>query len=78
MVGTFAGLAEGATVNFNGAPMRITYVGGTGNDVVLTALAAGTGVAEIPTLSEWGLLILALLMGGAGMVAAPRNAGRGI
>ncbi|MDH5265832.1 MAG: IPTL-CTERM sorting domain-containing protein, partial [Betaproteobacteria bacterium] len=69
VVGTFVGLAEGATVNFNGAPMRITYAGGTGNDVVLTALAAGTGVAAIPTLSEWSLLMLALLMGGAGMAA---------
>lgn len=37
--GTFSGLAEGATVTFNGVPMAISYVGGTGNDVVLTALS---------------------------------------
>ncbi len=39
VVGTFAGLAEGATVTAsNGGTFRISYVGGTGNDVVLTAL----------------------------------------
>jgi len=38
IVGTFKGLPEGATVNFNGAQFRISYVGGSGNDVVLTQL----------------------------------------
>jgi autotransporter-associated beta strand protein len=38
--GTFAGLPEGATVtSTNGATFRISYVGGTGNDVTLTALS---------------------------------------
>lgn len=37
VTGTFSGLAEGATVTFNGQTLRITYVGGTGNDVVLSA-----------------------------------------
>lgn len=37
VVGTFTGLAEGATVTgSNGALYRISYIGGTGNDVVLT------------------------------------------
>lgn len=36
VTGTFAGLANGATVNFNGETWRIYYNGGTGNDVVLT------------------------------------------
>ena len=36
---TFFGLGEGTTFNINGAPFRISYVGGTGNDVVLTQLA---------------------------------------
>ena len=36
--GTFAGLPEGATVTFNGVPMRISYVGGTGNDVTLSVV----------------------------------------
>jgi fibronectin-binding autotransporter adhesin len=66
VAGTFAGLAEGATIVFNGFTLRISYVGGTGNDVVLTALAPAVASA-IPTLSEWGLLTLVLLMGGVGM-----------
>ena len=35
--GTFAGLAEGATVSFGPSDFIISYVGGTGNDVVLTS-----------------------------------------
>ena len=64
VTGTFAGLPEGATVTFNGVPLRISYVGGTGNDVTLTALAAATpaATAQIPTLSEWGLILLTLLL----------------
>lgn len=38
--GTFAGLAEGASVTCGTNGFRISYVGGTGNDVVLTTLAA--------------------------------------
>jgi len=38
ITGTFAGLIEGATVPFNGVNLRISYVGGDGNnDVALTA-----------------------------------------
>ena len=40
--GTFAGLAEGASVIANGILFRISYVGGTGNDVVLTAAVPAT------------------------------------
>ena len=36
VVGTFNGLAEGATLTINGQAFTITYKGGTGNDVVLT------------------------------------------
>ena len=36
--GTFNGLPENATLNISGIPFRITYAGGTGNDVVLTQL----------------------------------------
>lgn len=36
--GTFAGLAEGATLVIGGAQFRISYAGGSGNDVVLTRL----------------------------------------
>ncbi len=37
--GTFAGLAEGATVTLSGVLFTVSYTGGTGNDVVLTRLA---------------------------------------
>jgi hypothetical protein len=43
--GTFAGLAEGAVVTAAGRRYRISYVGGDGNDVVLTV------VNETPTIS---------------------------
>ena len=45
VVGTFAGLAEGATFSVGGHLFMISYIGGDGNDVTLTALAAS------PTLS---------------------------
>ena len=39
VVGTFAGLAEGATITTtNGLLLRITYAGGDGNDVELRVL----------------------------------------
>ena len=37
IVGSFAGLPEGATVTFSGQAFKISYVGGSGNDVVLSA-----------------------------------------
>ncbi len=38
--GTFNGLSETATITLNGAyPFRISYVGGTGNDVTVTSLS---------------------------------------
>ena len=46
VMGTFTGLVEGATLTFNGIPLRLSYVGGTGNDVVLTLLnQAPTAIA---------------------------------
>jgi autotransporter-associated beta strand protein len=36
VVGTFAGLPEGTTLLLGGMTFQISYVGGTGNDVVLT------------------------------------------
>jgi hypothetical protein len=40
VVGTFNGLPEGATFTLNSVPFVISYVGGTGNDVTLTANAS--------------------------------------
>ncbi len=46
--GTFNGLAEGATfTGSNGQTYKISYVGGTGNDVVLTQLSASGGKAIV-------------------------------
>jgi len=36
ITGTFSGLAEGAGITVNGFSFKLSYVGGTGNDVVLT------------------------------------------
>ena len=43
--GTFAGLAEGAAFTASGVPFVITYAGGSGNDVVITAQARTLAVA---------------------------------
>ncbi|MBL0141947.1 MAG: IPTL-CTERM sorting domain-containing protein [Betaproteobacteria bacterium] len=73
VTGTFAGLAEGATIGFNGATLRISYVGGTGNDVVLTVLSGAVAAAPVPTLSEWLMVLLATLLAASGMLAARRR-----
>jgi autotransporter-associated beta strand protein len=41
ITGTFAGLPEGAEFNAGHVRFRITYLGGTGNDVVLTVTQVG-------------------------------------
>ncbi|HQU33131.1 MAG TPA: hypothetical protein PLB88_02350 [Thermoanaerobaculaceae bacterium] len=48
VIGSFAGLAEGAVVSISGLDFSISYVGGTGNDVVLTAVNA-PGPTPTPT-----------------------------
>ncbi len=75
VTGTFAGLAEGATVTFNGVPLTITYAGGDGNDVVLTAAAPAAAAVPIPTLSQWVLALLALVVGAAGAARLARAGG---
>lgn len=47
--GAFTGLAEGTTVAFNGVPLSASYLGGDGNDFVLTA---------VPEPAALGLLAL--------------------
>ena len=49
--GTFRGLPEGATFAVNGGVFKITYVGGTGNDVVLS-------VVKVPTVGNTGFKLL--------------------
>jgi autotransporter-associated beta strand protein len=43
VAGTFSGLAEGATLTVGGINLRISYVGGDGNDVTLTRPASSGG-----------------------------------
>jgi len=43
--GTFSGLPEGATLSAAGYSFKISYVGGTGNDVVLTLISLPGAVA---------------------------------
>jgi hypothetical protein len=45
VTGTFQGLAQGAQFTVDGVTFSITYTGGTGNDVVLTALTSGSAPA---------------------------------
>lgn len=49
VTGTFAGLPEGATLTIGLTQYAITYVGGTGNDVVLSATIAPCNTVSIPT-----------------------------
>jgi len=49
VIGTFAGLAEGATITSGGTKYRISYTGGTGNDVTLTSLGPVGGGGSTPT-----------------------------
>ncbi|MBK7656934.1 MAG: autotransporter-associated beta strand repeat-containing protein [Betaproteobacteria bacterium] len=69
VVGTFSGLAEGATINLGGTNYIISYVGGTGNDVVvsfppnavptLVSFAAAVATASEDTQKEITLTNLA-------------------
>lgn len=49
--GTFLNLAEGATFTVGGYVLKISYVGGTGNDVVLT-------VQSVPAVPDTGFKLL--------------------
>lgn len=44
VTGTFAGLPEGATLKVGSTVFKISYVGGTGNDIVLTVMDPSTPV----------------------------------
>ena len=73
IAGTFAGLPEGATIN--GGPgnfnYTISYIGGTGNDVVLSALTQpiiAPDLTSVPTLDARVLAALALVLVAAAMI----------
>jgi len=46
IVGTFSGLAEGATTIISGQAFKVSYIGGTGNDVVLTRTAPNLAISN--------------------------------
>lgn len=52
--GTFNGLPEGATLPINGIPFVVSYVGGDGNDVTLTAGSSGAppSVTYLPAVGN--------------------------
>jgi CSLREA domain-containing protein len=49
VTGTFSGLAEGATVTLAGETLKISYVGGDGNDVVLTDITPAQAQSFVVT-----------------------------
>jgi len=71
VVGTFAGLPEGATFTVASTTFRTSYVAGTGNDVVLTVIpgpppsptpTVTPTSAPVPTLSFPMMLLLVLAL----------------
>lgn len=73
ILGTFAALPQGATIpgGPGGFDYTISYTGGTGNDVTLTAVLPAAAPA-VPSLDPYGLVMLALLLGVAGVVGMRR------
>ncbi len=65
IIGTFEGFPEGASITINGATFVITYVGGDGNDVEISAV--------IPT--PIGVIDLGALDGSNGLIIPGRNVG---
>lgn len=78
VVGTFAGLVEGASFTDEGVTYRISYVGGDGNDVVLTVGAGapdtGFGPLQTSTLISSGVMIALAL----GIVLVARKYGKSV
>ncbi len=67
VIGTFAGLAEGATFAIGNTIFKISYVGGTGNDVVLT-------VPTVPAPPNTGVQSLASPLTGLSLMAIAAGA----
>jgi autotransporter-associated beta strand protein len=82
VTGTFTGLAEGATFTVGSTVFKITYAGGTGNDIMLTA--QGTAGAAAPAAPNTGfglirnnpvvVLALTVLAAGGAMLASKKYA----
>ena len=50
VVGTFNSLPEGAILTAGGKPLRISYAGGSGNDVVLTRISPPSTLTSLTNL----------------------------
>jgi autotransporter-associated beta strand protein len=58
ITGSFIGLAEGATFTVDTTQFEISYLGGTGNDVVLTTVIPEPSSFALLTLGLLGLLVV--------------------
>lgn len=56
--GTFNGLAQGATVLFNGVPLLVNYLGGDGNDVTLSTIPTVSLAVSSAAGSEAGTTLI--------------------
>lgn len=79
--GTFKGLPEGAKIDINDMTFQISYVGGDGNDVVLTALktaaapsAPNTAVANFVKANPAVIVVAGLVAAAAVFMASRRRA----
>jgi len=71
VVGTFAGLAEGATFKVGTSTFSITYVGGDGNDVVISFVTApGTPDTGFALASSHPQITLGVTILAAGSILA--------
>jgi hypothetical protein len=68
IIGTFAGLPQGATIVSGGQTFIISYTGGTGNDVILTAIDP----IAAPALGPAALLALGLMIAIAALATLRR------
>jgi len=68
--GTFDGLAEGAQIVIDGITFSISYVGGDGNDVVLTALNTGTDPGTPNTGVHRFIAANPIVLAGLGILSA--------
>lgn len=78
VLGTFAGLPEGAIFFRNGLRYAITYQGGTGHDVIVTRLTAPpadlsiTKTASNASMTPGGTLTFTIVVSNAGPEDAPK------
>ena len=67
--GVFSGLPEGTQFTIEGIVFNITYAGGDGNDIVLTALNAGTYASTPNTGAKGVSLSSPVVIAGLGIVS---------